>query len=476
MYLRILHSEDTFSPINRVDILDRYLTESLRRPSDSFTGTFNHRNKFDLVAGFAKFMFERELQTFTDRIWYEFCDNYKGETLLEFLSRDILEELIACRVFARFGSAMFFRYRFFGSFFLGRALSQNAELLKDFVNDKLYLSGNDALDVVSSFLPNEPMIIEKLSDHLEDRLQEFSDSIAPSTFDPLVDAIWPVSDDEEEKLWTPVSKAIERGPKDSQEIDELRTSYLAEIRTEDQNLRIKRFQELEYTLFITHGALAEVFKNCSDVGRDRKLKAYELLLRTELAAFQVGTMFAPLLAKNKYYQWGGIAFIDFDVDKKVDPHSGEAIARVVTSLAESVAHKSSSELALLKMAGVFSARPRGASKLTFLDVINFAHIVSARGEKWNQYARNALDRADHAGYYLYVMLRVLLEQINSDVVRGYDREQLKELVALIRAKRGYVTMRPKPRQIKFYMDRMDQEERIAKARNDGGDEKRAEFP
>lgn len=266
MYLRILHAEGSYSPINRVDILDRFLTESLRRPSDSYTGAFNYKNKSDLAAAFSMQMFTEKRETFTDRYWYEFCDAFKRETLFEFVSKDLLDEFTGARIFARLGDTVFFRYSFFFTFFLGRDLSQHPGLLETFLDDQMYLSATDALDVVSSFRPNDPTIIDALSKQLESKLDDFAEAVCRRDFDPLLGAVWAPSDKEDELLWTPVAKAIESAPRDTNEIDKLKSSYLAEKRTEDQTLRIKKFLELEYALFITEYSLCDVFKNCNDVG------------------------------------------------------------------------------------------------------------------------------------------------------------------------------------------------------------------
>jgi 3',5'-cyclic AMP phosphodiesterase CpdA len=47
MYLRILFREGEFHPLNRVDIVGRYLQEMLRRPSDVYRDTFNSKSPFE---------------------------------------------------------------------------------------------------------------------------------------------------------------------------------------------------------------------------------------------------------------------------------------------------------------------------------------------------------------------------------------------------------------------------------------------
>jgi hypothetical protein len=45
MYLKILFKEGDFAPLNRVQIIDRYVQELLRKPSDVYQDTFNAKNK-----------------------------------------------------------------------------------------------------------------------------------------------------------------------------------------------------------------------------------------------------------------------------------------------------------------------------------------------------------------------------------------------------------------------------------------------
>lgn len=286
MYLKILYNEGNFRPVNRVDILDRFLTESLRKPSDSYSGSFNYKNKLDLTGAFAGYLFDDSVEMFSDRKWFEFCDKYKSETLMEFSAKEILDELVSAKIVSRYGDNLFFRYSFFFGFFLGRHLSQNSGLLKEFLDNRKYLSVSDVLDVVSAFKPNDPSLIEAVSRDLKERIEEFSQGVVTQDFDPLLGAIWPANDREDEQLWTPVTNAISSGPAKTEQIDILKTSYLAEARTEDQSFRIKKFVELEYSLFLAHHALSDLLKNGNDIGKDRKLEAYELLLQTELVRFK----------------------------------------------------------------------------------------------------------------------------------------------------------------------------------------------
>ncbi len=60
MYLRVLFREGEFYPLNRVQIVNKYLTEILRRPSDAYRDAFSAKNKMDVLSAFVFDMFSKE--------------------------------------------------------------------------------------------------------------------------------------------------------------------------------------------------------------------------------------------------------------------------------------------------------------------------------------------------------------------------------------------------------------------------------
>lgn len=165
------------------------------------------------------------------------------------------------------------------------------------------------------------------------------------------------------------------------------------------------------------------------------------------------------------YTWGGIAFINFNrAIANSDPESREAVSRVVISLAESVAYKSSKDLGVPKLAGVFAARANATNRLGFVDVVNFSHVVAAKGDGWVKTAKGMLERAEQSAFYLRTMLEILVAELASDVVQHRDRESLKGLVAFIRAKRGYLKKVPKAGDVKKLLDKMERENWFGKAK------------
>jgi len=459
MYMKILFVDGSFIPLNRVDILQKFLLDSLRKPSDSYTGSFNYKNKIDLIADFAKFLYRQKRGSFTTREWIEYCDNFKSRTLLGFNSTNVLDEIIDAKIFSRSGENIFFKYGFFYSFALGLALNDDNSALEDFLRDKNYTSVADVLDVITALKPNDDRIIDALCDDLKETLENFEREVIDKQFDPLQKALWAVSEKEEEQTWQPITKAISEGPEEPQKIDRLKSSYMAEARTADQKIEIKKFLKLEFSLIIIKQNLMEVLKNVNDVGRDKKVRAYEGLLWSELSAFQVGTLFAPELAKSNFYRWGAMAFIDFDkAAKDLDPHSSEAFSEVVLSLARAVSRKTRQTLGFQKLGGIFAERALRTKTIGFLELLNFYHIIGARGDGWEDPAEQLLEKVEPGSMYLWMMMRGVMDELQHDVVRLSDRTKLKRLIAYTRAKRSYVVQRPSEKQISQLVEKMSKEE------------------
>lgn len=448
MYLKVVHREGSFNPISKVDIVSRFLLESLRRPSDSFTGSFNYNDRLDTISAFSGRLFSEGRSFFTSADWHKFCTEYADEGLFDFDADDLLNNAIESKIFVRIGDEIFFRYRFYFVYFLGRCISMSDEVIRPFMIEKHYLNITDVVDIISTLAPSNKHVISTVSDHLADRIKEFEREIVNSSFDPLLGAEWGKVSDEEEKVWKPIAKAIETGPEQAGKIDKLKNSYFSEARTHDQAVTFEKFRELEYTLFATTRALIYALKNSGDVGAREKLTAYENLLRAELAAFQVGTIFAPDLAANHIFRWGGILFIDFNAAVgDFAPQSAEAIARVVIALSESIVIKSAEDVGVQKLSRVFRARAQNCEGFDFLDVLNFGHIVGAKGKDWEKTARIVIDRCPSGSYYLWLLSNILIRDFKHNVSLISDREHTKRLIAVIQAKRGFGTKRPKPAEI-----------------------------
>ena len=443
MYLKVLRREGDFEPLSRVDILSRYLAESLRKPSDVGTDSFNFKNKMDVLSAFTFQMHTQSMDEFDDSYWLNFCKSYQEKTLTEFDASVFLHELVESRIFSSTRSTKYFRYSFYFNFFLGRFLWPRPSEVRKFFESDNYLAAESVIDVITGLSSENSEIVEILLEKLSTHLDEFGEKYVKPDFDPLLTAIWPSKDDEEETLWIPVQEAIKRGPADSKRIDELRSSMLAEARTANQQITYQKFTELEHALFAEAFMLADALKNADDVSRTLKIRAWDAILRMNLVVFQVGTMFAPYLAKRKRFNFGGISFVDFDrAAEGMDVNSHEAFVSVIVSLSHSIATKTSQEYGANKLSGLFRTTAEQPAVVGFVELVNFACLATSRGRDWSDSCTKIIHSTDKNAFYLQAMLRVLMELLEFEAMSGRDRDSMKKLVALIQAKRNYNKQAP----------------------------------
>ncbi len=433
MYLRVLNREGEFHPLNRVDILARYLDEVLRKPSDAYSESFNVKNKLDVAAAFVFNLYQNRMTSFDDRTWHDYIRGYQEKTLTSFDASDLLDELYAARVFVKLGDAIFLRYSFFHDFLLGKYLASRSEALAGFLEKEDYYSRSAVIDVVTGISSDNAKVMQHLTASMSDLLSRFAEKYFDQSFDPLVGAIWPDTT-AEDALWEQVSAEIERGPKKVEEIDILKTSLVSEARTADQQVRYLEFTKLERDVFTLGRILADALMNSHDVDGPLKLEALDGVLRSHLVSFQVGCALAPLLATHRYFRWGGIAFLDFHT---VKDHEDEArtVGNVTVSLAGSIAQVTGELLGSNKLAALFRARERSGLGKGITELMNFHCILSAKGNDWAKSLEDIIVRTDKNAFYLNMMLQCLMAHLSNEVLQMKDRDAVKWLIATIQSKR-----------------------------------------
>lgn len=459
MYLRVLQREGDFEPLSRVDILSRYLAESLRKPSDVASDSFNAKNKKDVLSSFAYHLHQRRSADFDEREWLNFCSSYQSRTLSDFNARDFLNELIEARVLGTYSGGLFFRYRFYYTYFLGRYLWPRPSAIDEFFSSEDYLMGAPVIDVITGLSSENSRIISMLTERLEEHSLAFAEKYVKSDFDPLISAIWPSTEDEQQELWTPVQAAIEKGPANSSEIDELKTSMLAEARTSNQQVTFERYTQLENALFSETWMLGDALKNADDVDGPLKVRAWKTVLQSMLIVVQVGTVFAPALAKKNRFSWGGLTFIDFDKSVEgLEENPQEAMISVITALVETAVTRTSQDYGSVKLAPVFREVAATGKLDGLLSVLNFSCIAISRGKGWVETLTQIIEQTDKTAYYLSEMLSQLLRIMRYEVMPRRDRESLKRLVALIETKRSFNKQSPGAKAVSKTMKLMEDED------------------
>ena len=463
MYLRILHREGDFHPLNRVDIVGRYLAEMVIRPSDLYRDTFNSKNRLDVLSAFAHAMYAEKKRDFDDLYWHNFIASYQKRTLTEFDGAIFLNELLEARVLIRFGQQIFFRYRFFFEFFVGRHIALGSDLLAKFLNESEYLRMKGTIDVITGINSENTVVIETLVTRLESVLSSFASKYIKAEFDPLSKAIWPEGNDEEEKIWKPVVKELNAPSKTGKEIDLVKSSLVAEAMTSDQRIQYNEFIELEVALFFVEKVLIDALRNADDIDGTLKLRSLDAILRSHLVALQIGTVFAEQIAKGRFFRWGGVGFIDFSDGKEFDGKpSGQVITQIVTRLNASIAGQAAEDIGTKKLGAVFRARERDKKPIGFLEYTNFNCILGSKSTGWELTLQEMIERTDKNSYYLLCMLNSLMTNFESEISLAKDKDKIKKLVALIQAKRSWKKQNPGARAIDRALGEMEKQNFFSK--------------
>lgn len=438
MYLRVLFREGEFQPLNRVDILSRYISDILKKPSDAYSNSFNAKNKIDVVSEFAYYLFEKGAVSFQDLDWYNFIKEFQFNTLLEFDAKSLLEDLETGKIFIRSCGYIYFKYSFYFSFFLGRYVANRPNILSKFIESEGHLKIRGIVDVITSLNVENTELLLKLSENLHSLLNEFSRRYLPIDFDPLAGAIWPETN-QEDKLWRSVTVEIDAAPKSAREIDTIKTSISAEIRTSDQEIRYTAYREMEIKLFAVACILTDALKNSEAVSGDIKLRAQDAIFKCHFIGYQLGCILANELAKSPLVQWGGVAFIDFNqIQKSANSqklNEAELITKVIIRLALAVVHQCKDDIGVHKLGPIFHERKNQDSDINLFRAMNFACILNAKSTRWAEFLEEIIKETDKNSYYLNMFLNILRHHLKEEIIQIKDREILKKLIALIQTKR-----------------------------------------
>lgn len=440
MYLHILWKESEFYPLDRISIIDRYLSETLTKSSDIFVGSFNVRNKFDLLSSFCYKLFSDGKANFTDIDFIEHCKQYTSRSLLEFDYNDVLSHLKTSRIIVKYGSQNYFRYSFLYSYFVGRYVALKPDALAVMLKDKKYQSLNGLVEVICG-LSNDPSILVKdLRDEIKKLLEEFETKYVGRQFDPLSNAKWIKNDNEKELLWDPIRKEMDEGPIDSKQIDNLKTSITSESRTTQQEIVWKDFSKVEHQLFAVSRMLSEALLNSDNIDGDLKKECLDLLFHESLVVLQVGTLFSPILERSRLFQWGGLLFVNeaFKEGDELKEADSEVVTWVVTSLNHSVGNVLCDRLGSRKLGGLYASLSNNFSKLGgFEQFLLTCLIIRTKPVGWHQKIDQIIRSYDHTDFRLSSILRMLRQDFRTEINLPDNSELLKELISLVITKRSF---------------------------------------
>jgi hypothetical protein len=467
MYLTVLCKDDDFQPINRVQIVQRYLSELLIGPADAYRETFTAKNKMDVISAFVFDHFNQSKSTFSESDWYSFCRNHMRETLTDFDDRALLQLLRSNRVLVLVGNQLYFKYRFFYIYFLGRYISGRPSILNESIESNNYIKHKALVEVLAELASdNEPLVID-ITAKLNQALKEFDEKYIPDTFDPFVELEWPTVNNEEEKVWQPLQRKLERGPRNASEIDQLKSSLFSESRASNQALIVQEFDRLERRLFTYHTALSEALSNSDNLSGAVKKEAVFTALRASFRVLQIGVVFSAAIAERPFFSWYGLTFINQMND--VESDKNKRATAVMFGLIRGVYERNSEELGSRKLGEVFKVLAESKDIGGFMQLLVFCCLIRTKPRGWFVSAREMIARMNRNEFYLRVFLDVAFEEFRNEVNTNAEREELKKIVAVIRIKRDLRKDNPGTKDLQKVLTQLEEKKAFAaKGGADGG--------
>ena len=299
LYLQVLNYEDTFTPINRIEIADKYLAHALRTASSDYSDVFTSQNKYDLIASFVHHLLCMKSDLFTEAEWIIFCRDFAKNTLSHVPAEKVLRDMREGRIILKAGDFFFFKFRLFYIYFVGHYLNNNEERLSALLSDGTVTSISGLAEVITAKTSKRQLVLECLVGQLEDVIFQFQQEFIDDAFDPFEEVIWPITADEEETYWKPLQQRLEMGPKSSTEIDQIRSDIPLERRSENQRVLFDRYEDVERRLVRIHVELAKALKNADGVHGPLRVRTAHAVLKAHKIVFQVAFLHAPHLMQEK---------------------------------------------------------------------------------------------------------------------------------------------------------------------------------
>lgn len=462
MYASVLCKDGSFSPVSRLHIVDRFTSEAVRRASDAYADTFNSMNKLDLVASFCFGLFSNGATSFIEAEWRSFCEQYKADNLVDFSSLEILGDLVEGRVLSKDGSLYNFRYRMFYSYFVGRHLASRPDLLTSCIAENRHLELNGLVEVLCGMVPDCSEILEDLTAKLAGSLDAFYNHYPIKGLDFHEGVKWDFASDDR-GVWDAVSEKIENGPASTQELDELKTSIHAERRTADQKVSIIKFIASEKNVTLNAWYLTTALENAKHASAASKKAAAAAVINGQVLAYEVASVFVPLIAEKKYVSWNGFTYINLIEDKNTQDESADQQEKrermhglVTYALPSSMGGN---------LADLFGSRKLGQVFLALIEepeldtpiksFMLYCLLIRSKPTGWLASTKRRVSSLKRDDIYLRHMLNVSVRQFRDEINTETERLQLKELIASVRLRREVNIKVPSPSEIKKVIGRLE---------------------
>lgn len=260
-----------------------------------------------------------------------------------------------------------------------------------------------------------------------------------------------------------MTEKIALGPRNTSEIDKLKSSFLSETRAFDQQLIVQDFTRLEQRLVALHFALVDTLLDSDNLPAETKRRAVVSALRGYLRILQIGLLLSPVLARRKIFHWHGLTFINnIKENNNSDPIKA---ASIMLALVPAVSGKAAEQIGSKKLGEVFKLLAREGDLSGFLRLANFSSLIRSKAKDWLSHASDIVAQTDRNTFYLRMMLSTAFAQYRDEVNTTNEREELKKLVAIVKMRRDLKKQRPGERDIQQFLARMEKQNLLDDPKN-----------
>ncbi|KTR83849.1 hypothetical protein NS277_07885 [Novosphingobium barchaimii] len=465
MYLSVVHREGSFTPLNRLQIMERFIRDLLHRPGDLYRDSFNADNKMDVISSFVYEIFLREKATFTKLEWDVFCDKEMAESLIWFDKEALLNDLIATRLFIAYGSSYIFKYKMFYSYFVGKHVAQRPRELETFVQAEHHLKLDGLVETIAGSSKDNTFLVTDLVNRLETAIGEFETTYDLHDFDPYEDLQWLEAADEQKSLWQPITSRLASGPAEDSEVDRLKRSIVAESKTADQSVVIREFSEYQRSVTFLQSEVIAALRESQKLDRDLKARAMRAVYASYKIVMQIGFLFAPIIATRRFFAWNNVAFYNqMNWPNYEDSSEDDKIAMIASAVPRVVVNKAADDLGSRKLASLYDHMSQETNSSDFDAYLSFALVLRTKPEGWQKTAREILDRTDRQALYLRYMLSSAMRQFNQEVNTSGERTALKRVVATVQAKRMLKKANPNTKTIDQTLTKLEKTDYFERSR------------
>lgn len=139
LLLETLKQLPDFQPINRVQLLDRYVECLLGRlqSSDVRQGNFNSTDKIRFLSNLSAYFVEKQISEVSTQEWSEFCEKYSTSLLID-LPETLLDEFLEKGILFEVSGYITFRADYLFTYFVAKEMSSNRVLFDNVMSGEYF--------------------------------------------------------------------------------------------------------------------------------------------------------------------------------------------------------------------------------------------------------------------------------------------------------------------------------------------------